>query len=122
MTKKQNDPQNNKSQPPPEEGLIGLFGHTYVLTEDVPDRKTIEYQFKIIRELSGARYVVQLFSFADGRPTELAVYDESFLLSKDVKLYATEDIWNNECEVESRRDHDARIRAEHKLKLIPPGA
>ena len=93
-----------KRAPRAARNLVGFFGHTWVPDRMFPDEtrenhEIIEFQFKIIRELSGARYVVQLFSFMDGRPTKLAIYDETFLLGADVTLYQTEQIWLNEYEM-----------------------
>lgn len=78
---------------PPEEGLVGLFGHTLVPIEEVPGRKEIQFQFKIIRKLEGQRYLVQYFSYMTGGPTNLGVYAEDVLVGEDVKLYATEELW-----------------------------
>jgi hypothetical protein len=63
-------------------GLIGLFGHTYV-------DQVIDHQFEIIREIKGDRYVVQLFSWADGEPTEVEIVSQTELLGPAVKLYAS---------------------------------
>jgi hypothetical protein len=92
-----------KKKPVNDEGLIGLFGHTYVQEPD-KDRPQINWQFQIIRELKGDRYVVQLFSWFDTGPTELAVLPESTLLGPTVKLYATQDLWNEAAEKETRRN------------------
>jgi hypothetical protein len=50
------------------------------------------------------RWVVQLFSFMDGRPTEVQVYPESFLLGDDVKLYAEHSEWLYAHECRTRRN------------------
>lgn len=83
--------QKAKQQP---EGMIGLFGHTYVVDPDNADSTMIQYQFQIIRKMDGDRYVVQYFSFMDGSPTQVGVYPEDFLLGPDVKLYANDELWN----------------------------
>jgi hypothetical protein len=88
-------------------GLIGLFGHTYVADDELPGRKRIQYQFEIIRSMLNSRWVVQLFSFADGRETELRVFDESYLLGEDVKLYADIDEWHYAYEMHNERRRDA---------------
>jgi hypothetical protein len=87
-------------------GLIGLFGHTYVTDKDNPDFMTIQYQFEIIRHMPPDRWVAQLFSFMDGRPTEVTVYAESFLLGDEVKLYAHHGEWlyASERNAEQKRD------------------
>jgi len=88
-------------------GLIGLFGHTYVPDPERPGKKTIEYQFRIIRRMAGDRWVAELFSFWDGRPTEVRVYAEAFLLGDDVKLYVSQDEWHNAHEKLCRREERA---------------
>jgi hypothetical protein len=77
-----------------DKGLIGLFGHTYIAAPEEPGGRMIQYQFEIIRKMEGERYVVQLFSFMTGEPTNLAIYPESFLLGDDVRLYANAEHWN----------------------------
>ena len=52
--------------------LVGLFGHTYAPDTETP-RATIRYQFKVVRHIDGGRYVVQMFSFVDGKPTNVLV-------------------------------------------------
>lgn len=86
-----------------DEGLIGLFGHTYV-EEPGKDRPQIAWQFQIIRELKGDRYIVQLYSWWDTGPTNVAVRSESDLLGPTVKLYATLELWNEAAEKEARRN------------------
>jgi hypothetical protein len=90
-------------------GLIGLFGHTYVPDEEHLGKKVIQYQFQIIRRLPGDRWVVQLFSFMDGRPTQVTVYAEAFLLGEDVKLYALQEEWlyQHERQCDERRERRA---------------
>jgi hypothetical protein len=98
-----------KIPPPPPEGLVGLFGHTLV-----PDTqsgrqdggKEIQFQFQIIRRMDAERWVVQYFSFLDGRPTTVAVYSEAYLLGPDVKLFASENEWR-----------DAHARSNRRLRI-----
>ena len=82
--------------------MVGFFGHT--LIEHEQKRKTIQYQFQIIRPLPPDRWVVQYFSFLDGSPTELAVYSESYLLGPDVKLYANQENWHEAHQKQCDRD------------------
>jgi hypothetical protein len=86
------------------EGLIGLFGHTYVQHEDY---KGVQYQFQIIHKMEGARYIVQYFSFMDGSPTEVGVFPEDELLGPNCKLYATAELWHEayEKDCKQRRWH-----------------
>lgn len=85
------------------EGLIGLFGHTYITDPDDADALMIQYQFRIIRKMDGDRYVIQYFSFWDGEPTNLGVMTEAELLGPSVKLYATTELWNHTYEEASQR-------------------
>jgi hypothetical protein len=82
-------------------GLSGYFGHTFVTDEH--GHKRIQYQFRVVRRLPPNRWVVQFFSFWDGTPNKLGVYTEDFLLSDDVALYQTEEIWRVEYEKSERR-------------------
>jgi len=89
-------------------GLIGLFGHTYITDPDDADAVMIQYQYQIIRKMEGDCYVIQYFSFLDGSPNNVGVYPESELLGPNVKLYATADLWNEAYEKASRRRRIAR--------------
>jgi len=80
------------------EGLIDLFGHTYIPDQEDPEHQVIQNQFQIIRRMRGDRYVVQLFSWLDGGPTEVVVMTEAELLGPNVKLYATEENWHTASE------------------------
>jgi hypothetical protein len=66
-------------------GLVGLSGHICA-----PAHGGIEYQFRIIRGLSGNRWLVQLSSFWNGRPAGVKAFTEDYLLGEDVHLYASE--------------------------------
>lgn len=90
-------------QTPSVEGLIGLFGHTYIVDPENTDERTIQYQFRIIRKLEPDRYIIQYFSFLDGSPDCLGVMPETELLGPSVKLYATAELWNIACETESEK-------------------
>ena len=60
----------SKTQPTAE-GLIGLFGHTYVPDKDGDEGDLmIQYQFEVIRKLEPERYVIQYFGWLDGRPDQ----------------------------------------------------
>jgi hypothetical protein len=61
-------------------GLIGLFGHTFAIDET--GDKSVQFQFEIIRRLPPDRWVVQHFSFMDGRPTNVTVYPKAFCWGK----------------------------------------
>ena len=49
-------------------GLVGLYGHTYEDDEEAPGERKIQHQFRI-RSMPAGRWVCQLFSFWDGRPS-----------------------------------------------------
>ncbi len=63
----------------------------------------IEWQFEIVRELPGKRYVIQLYSWMDCGPTEVKVMSEDVLLGPTVKLYATHEDRNVAYEKECDR-------------------
>jgi hypothetical protein len=77
-----------------DDGLIGLFGHTYIDDPDKPSVKMIQFQFRIIRKMEGDRYVIQYFSWLDGSATKVGVMPEAELLGESVKLYANAELWN----------------------------
>lgn len=105
------------------QGLLDLFGHTYVPDPEGTDGAlVIQYQFKIIRGMKGDRYVVQYFSFWDGTPTNVGVMTEAELLGPTVKLYATAELWNVGYEKEAARRSSRRrtleqMRLEHEERV-----
>lgn len=66
-------------------GFNGLFLHTY------KDGK-IHNQAQIIGK-DGDLYALQLFSFLDGRPTDVKLVDRDFLINQ-CKMYSTEEAWH----------------------------
>lgn len=70
---------------PIKEGLIGLWGHTFKDGE-------IEWQFRVVRRIGFNQYLVQLFSWLDGAPTNLATLAEKDLLGIRCKLYLSNKI------------------------------
>jgi hypothetical protein len=61
-------PKFDPAKPTRQQGLLGLFGHTLTPDEEgEPGAAMIQYQFQVLRTMRGERYVVQLFSFMDGR-------------------------------------------------------
>lgn len=107
---------------PRTEGLLDLFGHTYVDDPEYPEERAIQYQFKIIRTFGPDRYIVQYFSWWDGDPTNLGVMTEAELLGPDVKLYAHEDLWRTCAEEvnEQRRQRRwaQRDQEREQLRLV----
>lgn len=71
-------------------GLVGMWGHTLVDDDELPGKKTIQWQFKIIRQATPEMYVCQLFSWMDGEPTNCEMLSTQALMN-DCKLYATND-------------------------------
>jgi hypothetical protein len=98
-------------QPRPE-GLIGLYGHTYIVDPHDRDERMIRYQFQIIRRMGASRYVFQYFSFIDGSPTQVGVMSETELLGPDVKLYADEETWR-----EIHREEADMKRLDRQVRL-----
>jgi hypothetical protein len=82
------------------DGLIGMFGHT------LNENEEIEWQFRIERAASTGAYVVQLFSWLDGGPTECKVLAREDLLSDHCRLYLTASAMQDAFDVYSRRLHD----------------
>jgi len=77
------------------EGLVGFLGHTYGDDPEGIEKKMIRFQFKIIRKVDATRYAVQYFSCWDGCPTNVGVMSEADLLGPDVRLYASQELWND---------------------------
>jgi hypothetical protein len=65
----------------PGNGLLGLFGHT--LNED----GEVIWQFQVVRRASNDAYIVQLYSWLDGSPTQVTVLGHDDLLSERCRLY-----------------------------------
>ena len=110
------------TKPSRKTSLAGLVGHTYVPDEQQPDRMRMQFQFEIIRPVPPGRWLVQLFSFMDGRPTNVVVYPESFLLGETVKLYLSHDEWHYAHERESQwrreeRTHELSV-AKDQMRLM----
>lgn len=77
--------------------LKGLFVH--ILNE----KNLIRFQGQIIS--AGDKYaLIQLFSYADGRPTNLTRLDLDFLFSDKCRVYQYEDEWK----LASERDSEKR--------------
>lgn len=89
------------ARPKSSPGLSGFFGPTFV--RDEHGHKRIEYQFRVVRRLPPRRWIVQLYSFLDGTPNNLAVYPEDFLIGDDVALYRDAETWREGYEKSERR-------------------
>lgn len=87
----------------PLEGLVGLFGHTYIPDPENADERIIQYQFRIVRKMEGERYVVQYYSCWDGDPTSVGVYSEAELLGPNVRLYLHDVLWRDAFTEENER-------------------
>jgi hypothetical protein len=84
-------------------GLVGFFGHAYGQDPDDPERTMIRHQFRVVRKLDAARYVIQFYSFVDGEPNKLGVMSEAKLLGDTVSLYPDAQSWRLAYEKEWRR-------------------
>jgi hypothetical protein len=100
-----------RKKPPAEEGLIGLFGHTYIADPDDADERMIQYQFRVFRKLDAERYLIQYFSFLDGSPTQLGVMPKSELLGETVRLYAKVELW-----LEAYKEDSERLEQRRRAK------
>jgi hypothetical protein len=78
-------------------GLVGLFGH--LRDED----GKIQYQFQVLRPVGQDRYLIQFFSWIDGRETTVTVVSEEKLLGPGCTLYALRDEWCHQHDVEAMR-------------------
>lgn len=70
----------------PDEDLVCLFGHT------IDKDGQIVWQFSVERKISFCRYLIQLYSWMDGGPTEVKVVSETMLTGKRCNLYLTKEI------------------------------
>lgn len=86
-------------------GLADLFGHGLIPDDD--GRPMINHQFKVLHRADERRYLVQMFSFVDGCPTNTEARTVDYLLGPECRLYRTESGWNAACEQEL----EARERA-----------
>lgn len=91
-------------------GLVGLFGHLL-------EKGKIEKQFKIVRQVDSQSYLVQLFSWMDGLPTNLQKYGTDLLTSKQCRLYSDADQWRELADRQSERDA-ARFRYQLEQERI----
>jgi hypothetical protein len=71
-----------------ETGLVGLFGHTR------NDDGSINWQFEIVGKINDDAYTVQLFSWLDGRPTDVKIFTTLQITSHS--LYSTREAWINQ--------------------------
>jgi hypothetical protein len=83
--------QQHSETPKADEGLIGFYGHSYVVRNG---ERQLQYQFRVVRALPPARWIVQLYSFFDGTPNQLAVYSEDFLFGENCALYPDAATWH----------------------------
>lgn len=93
----------------PTVGLIGMWGHTF-------EGDDIEWQFKIIRQISDDVYMCQLYSWMDGGATNCVPIATDKLL-KECKLYAS-------CELkheayDKHYEQQARKRQQERDRLWP---
>lgn len=79
-------------------GLIGVFGHTR------DDDGKINWQFEIVGKAGSDTYTVQLFSWMDGRATNIKIMTVEFLTSEKCTLYASRDEWIWQWARESARE------------------
>ncbi|MGG7534660.1 HNH endonuclease [Rhizobium sp. 12,4] len=68
-----------------EYALVGLFGHTR------NDDGTINWQFEIVGKVGDDAYAIQLFSWLDGRPTDVKIFTVRQISA--CSLYNTRHAW-----------------------------
>jgi hypothetical protein len=99
--------------------MLGLFGHTFVPDEGGEEGdRVVQYQFRIIRTLPADAYVVQYFSFLDGRPTDLGRMTGAELWGPNVTLYSTEGDWVWGYEKASDQARYRRERRKADLRVV----
>jgi hypothetical protein len=91
--------------------LVGLYLHTF-------KTEKIHYQ-GMVYAVDGDNCLVQLFSWMDGRPTNIEVMPKSKIYSSEVKLYKFEDEWRETADRESRKNV---IAMERELSAKKVGA
>lgn len=98
-----------KPQADKPDGLVGMWGHTFVDDDAFPGRKMIQWQFKIIQKVSPEIYLCQLFSWLDGCPTNCEAIQTKTLV-EECKLYASNEqmltAYGKECD---RRNSEADL-------------
>lgn len=87
----------------PSSGFVGLFGHTH------DDDGGINWQFEIVREGGSGLYLAQLFSWVDGRPTNIVPMTAAEIVEKGHSLYATRDEWIYAHQQSARRHRARRL-------------
>jgi hypothetical protein len=103
-----------QAQPVAEDGLIGRFGHKCTQSTG-----KLHFQFRIVRKLTGQRYIVQFYSWVDGRATTVGMMSEEELLGQNVKLYADAESWSLAAEQSSKMS-DTFERTNDKVVVAPP--
>lgn len=69
------------------DSLVGYFGHR------LGDDGFIRNQFEIVRRVSEDVYAIQLFSYVDGRPTNIEIVSLAQLQDRSMRLYPNEHEW-----------------------------
>lgn len=76
--------------------LHGMFFHTY------KEGEVIQFQAQIVG-VDGEIVLAQLFEWFMGEPTEVGVFDKSFIYSEHCKLYRTKEAWLHAYEKYARK-------------------
>lgn len=72
------------------QALVGLYFHTFA---DAGDQRVVEYQGKIVAHVGDGDFLVQLFSWLDGEPTELHLLEVARLKDGRAQFYETREAW-----------------------------
>jgi hypothetical protein len=102
-----NQPPALASKPPIAEvtGLVGMYGYTL-------ENDELQWQFKIIRQITPDRYLCQLFSWLDGEQTNCETIETKKLV-EECKLFATNSQWLDYYEKHCERARYKRERIRH---------
>jgi hypothetical protein len=73
---------------PKNHSIIGMFLHTF------NSRQEIEHQGRIVGETTN-EYLIELFSFSDGLPTNIITITKAEIFNENIKLYASQANWHN---------------------------
>lgn len=96
-------------------GLVGLYGHSR------DDDGKIDWQFQITGMVGSEACTIQLFSWMDGRATDIKIVLVSDLTTKQYSLYGSRDEWLWRWAVESAKESGRGVNWARKTFRISTG-